>query len=838
MTSPVSLLAPLGAPAPSAPAPSEEPGAFAQLLAVALVSGLPLAGPAPAPSGVEAGEGEIPDDVAPEGTDPGSEGAPPADGTTEVATGEVLEDAGPSSPHADLELPAGTVVRQAPAGRAPRPARGLPQQELPAEAALDVAPAAERQAASADTTGESQAAETRMTEARGGDRTPPRAAPGIHAATDTAPRVVPEARAASAPSAPVTADNPVRAPAERPGAVAPDVELAEDGRMAPRASAVPLPAAVDGQGPRPQLRDTASVRAAAVPAPVPAQAPSAGGVAEAVRAVVDAMRAMSRPAGEQVAATVAALRATEAAAAQAPRPLPGGDGVEPVVPPSEADGPGEEALAQAVAPAGQGGAAAGAAPGGSAAMAAPGGPASRSGSPARGERVRDGGRRARGPEAAAVEPTVQASASQAVAAMVLTALRAAMHPAENSPDGDAPAEATQRKPLRAPVAEAVTAAPVTMPASTAAEGAVSPVALAEGIADATGSAWVTDLRVVRGRAGTAGRTPRPVGEATASAEAGQLPAKAAPEPAMPSAPPTDALRTAGAPREGRRGRMPHETDAGHAGAGLGIPRPVRANQPAPTGRVRAAVPAEPLVVTPPAVSVAPTAPSRQSPPAGHPAVAAGPKAGPEVPEARQELPLHDMEPAERRGGSETEPSPRGEQATPVPASLSPALPARGERASAMATGREARDVPYSSPPKEQAAGSADRVTLAVTDDAGRQTRIRVAVLGEQVRATIVPPDGDTAQQLERRMDDLTAALVRQGYADPKVTVQVAADTGPAWGGAAGAAATDTTAARGTDQPAGQERQGSGRREPDRQAGQEQRQSHQRGRQRDPEDRRR
>lgn len=231
-------------------------------------------------------------------------------------------------------------------------------------------------------------------------------------------------------------------------------------------------------------------------------------------------------------------------------------------------------------------------------------------------------------------------------------------------------------------------------------------------------------------------------------------------------------------------------------------------------------------------------PVRHDAPASHPAVAAGPDVGPEVPEARQELPLRDMEPAERRDRPATEPSPAGERATAAPASLSPAAPGRGERATTMAAGREARDVPYTSPPKEQAAGSADRVTLAVTDDAGRQTRIRVAVLGEQVRATIVPPDGDTAQQLERRMDDLTAALVRQGYSDPKVTVQVAGDTGPAWGGAAGAAATDTTAARGTDQSAGQERQGSGRREPDRQAGQEQRQSHQRGRQRDPEDRRR
>ena len=456
-----------------------------------------------------------------------------------------------------------------------------------------------------------------------------------------------------------------------------------------------------------------------------------------------------------------------------------------------------------------------------------------------------------------MQPTIADPSSQSVAALVLTALRAAVHPGTTTPGGELPPDVAPRPGARAAVSEAATSTPLTMPSSTAEADAVSPVALAEGIAEATGSAFVTDLRVVRGRAGGGGRmapgapaamstavpadgvnaeapATRPA-NTTTTAGAGPATVNATTRPAVPSVSPSGAPPSGAALREARHAGAPREA---RSGGGLELPLPAGASEPA-SGRVaRASVPTEPVVVAAPDASVESYGPSRRGRPEARPAVAAGPSAGPEVPEARQELPLRDMEPAERRERHAPDAAPASAQATAAPASLSPAATARGERAGGTAAGREARDVPYSSPPKEQAAGSADRVTLAVTDDAGRQTRIRVAVLGEQVRATIVPPDGDSARQLERRMDDLTAALVRQGYADPKVTVQVAGDAGPAWGGAAGAAATDTTAARGTDQPAGQERQGSGRREPDRQAGQEQRQSHQRGRQRDPEDRRR
>lgn len=151
--------------------------------------------------------------------------------------------------------------------------------------------------------------------------------------------------------------------------------------------------------------------------------------------------------------------------------------------------------------------------------------------------------------------------------------------------------------------------------------------------------------------------------------------------------------------------------------------------------------------------------------------------------------------------------------------------------------REAHNLPKESGDTRRAAGLADRVTMTVADGEGRETRIRVAVVGEQVRATIIAPDGESAQQLERRMDDLTAALVRRGFAEPRVTVQAGQDAGPVWAGANGIR-MESDLPRGTEQPAGDQRQGHGRREQERQGDGQQRHPQGRFRQRDPEDRRR
>lgn len=161
---------------------------------------------------------------------------------------------------------------------------------------------------------------------------------------------------------------------------------------------------------------------------------------------------------------------------------------------------------------------------------------------------------------------------------------------------------------------------------------------------------------------------------------------------------------------------------------------------------------------------------------------------------------------------------------------------RGEANAAPAS--EARNLRDAWQAPSRPAGAADRVTLQLADAEGRQTRIRVAVLGDQVRATILPPDGEGARQLERRMDELQAALVRQGFTDAKVTVQAArADAAPAWTAAPGGGPADLRSTSGTDQPPGDQRQGSGRRDGDRH-GDGQRHPDQRSRERDPNDRRR
>ncbi len=151
---------------------------------------------------------------------------------------------------------------------------------------------------------------------------------------------------------------------------------------------------------------------------------------------------------------------------------------------------------------------------------------------------------------------------------------------------------------------------------------------------------------------------------------------------------------------------------------------------------------------------------------------------------------------------------------------------------------EARNMPDRSETKDRPAGLADRVTLQVGDGDGRQTRIKVTVQGDQVRAVILPGDQESGRQLEQRMDELQAALVRQGFADPKVSVQ-SVSHGPGgavpWGAAPGGTTTENAASRGMDRPADEQGQGSGRREQDRH-GDGQRHSQQRFRHRDPDDR--
>ena len=227
------------------------------------------------------------------------------------------------------------------------------------------------------------------------------------------------------------------------------------------------------------------------------------------------------------------------------------------------------------------------------------------------------------------------------------------------------------------------------------------------------------------------------------------------------------------------------------------------------------------------------------------AVAARPAArpAPVLPSDRQELPVPASGGAPRAARRDRE----ERTAEPAPSDAGARASAHGPdgslRAARAAEGaerggvREAHELREAWVERGRPAGAADRVTLQVADSDGRQTRIRVAVLGDQVRATILPPDSTSARQLEQRMDELQAALVRQGFTDAKVTVQAGRGDGALpWGAGQPVAPHELRSSSGTDQPPGDQRQGTGRRDGERQ-GDGQRHPHQRPRERDLNDRR-
>lgn len=196
-------------------------------------------------------------------------------------------------------------------------------------------------------------------------------------------------------------------------------------------------------------------------------------------------------------------------------------------------------------------------------------------------------------------------------------------------------------------------------------------------------------------------------------------------------------------------------------------------------------------------------------------------AGPIVPVLRKEIPAAPPPESKREPVQPEKPRAREQAPSESAAAGSNAAQGRAEpvtnknEASAPRESREARNLPQESSGNDRPAGSADRVTVQVSDAEGRQTRIRVSVLGDQVRAVIVPPDSESARQLEQRMDDLQTALARQGFASSKVSVQQAGESavqpsatlaGMASGGESKAAPP------GREQPADEQRQGRGQRE--------------------------
>lgn len=289
-----------------------------------------------------------------------------------------------------------------------------------------------------------------------------------------------------------------------------------------------------------------------------------------------------------------------------------------------------------------------------------------------------------------------------------------------------------------------------------------------------------------------------------------------------------------------------------------FPRPAAASPERAEARAPApqpgATPTGPLVSTPPrpaprVVASEPGTGSVELPvelPIALPRRAQERPVAPTLPVARQELPpvglgrRHEAapEPARPRERPEVPSAPAasasGSNTGPVEGSGS------GSEGSGTGGTREARNLPQPESDTERPAGSADRITLQVRDGDGRPTRIRVSVVGDQVRAVITPPDGESARQLERRMDELQSALARQGFAALKVSVQAAVEHGSE--GMAGAglatATSDTRPTPGREQPAGDQPQGRNPRDQQSPGGGQQRQSHGRSRDQGAEQRRR
>jgi hypothetical protein len=361
------------------------------------------------------------------------------------------------------------------------------------------------------------------------------------------------------------------------------------------------------------------------------------------------------------------------------------------------------------------------------------------------------------------------------------------------------------------------------------------------LAELLGEETITALKLELGTPRAAGEKPAPVPHQVTAAEehSPQLPS------AMPSAERAAPVTGAVAPREDLAPKADRRTVPGTFAREAIEPVIAR-----PFAR-------EPVTITPltarsEVVRMVANASLAASPnltqTEGNPAVAKAPAPSvtPSLPDVRQELPVPG---ARSRRGTAEEPEGRTSRESGTSADASPSSMAAASHQPANKpadtpengrVSREARNLPSHDSTEQKAAGSADRVTLQVADDEGRQTRIRVSVTGSQIRAVITPPDGTSARQLEQRMDQLHATLVRQGFTDPKVVVRTAPDAANDAAALAGAGSGGnqerSTVPAGRDQPAGDQRQGRGQREQDRGDGHRHPQGHSRGR--DPRDRRR
>ncbi|NOT35595.1 MAG: hypothetical protein HOP12_15730 [Candidatus Eisenbacteria bacterium] len=73
-----------------------------------------------------------------------------------------------------------------------------------------------------------------------------------------------------------------------------------------------------------------------------------------------------------------------------------------------------------------------------------------------------------------------------------------------------------------------------------------------------------------------------------------------------------------------------------------------------------------------------------------------------------------------------------------------------------------------------ASGIASRVVLPFDDGAGIEGKVLLVQRGQELTATVIASNPETAQQFVRQVDELRQALVDRGFNDPRVGVMAAA----------------------------------------------------------------
>jgi hypothetical protein len=128
-------------------------------------------------------------------------------------------------------------------------------------------------------------------------------------------------------------------------------------------------------------------------------------------------------------------------------------------------------------------------------------------------------------------------------------------------------------------------------------------------------------------------------------------------------------------------------------------------------------------------------------------------------------------------------APQVDASVPVPpASGSPAPQSvRSSAGSADPAAGAAR--PLAVPPEAHtSARSGDQVTLHFSGEDGLEGKLRVAVRGQSVRATILSDDPGMAERFSRGLGDLQRALLERGFSEARLNVQhTARNEGPASG---------------------------------------------------------